>query len=243
MKPWKRFVLAPVAVLAIGGCASRTDIEPAETAQKAPGLAEAAVSQVAGVRITARAPDQWPGQAKIMDQVEPMKVTIENGGDQPIQIQYPEFQLVGPQGEVFSALPPFRIGGPAESPVLEGRYAPLTAPDIAFDGFGIAPVYAPIYPGVPVAPTPFLADPVYYGRTYGVLAERNLPTPEMLSRALPEGILQPGGKLEGYLYFEKVGEGVPSVIFRADLVGAGQGERLGTLSIPFSVQGEGSTGS
>lgn len=243
MKAWRKIILAPAAVLAIGGCASRTDIEPAETARKAPGLAEAAVSEVAGVRITAQSPEEWPGAAEIMDQVEAMKVVIENGGDRPIQIRYPEFQLVGPQGEIFSALPPYRIGGPADSPVLEGRYAPLSAPEFAFDGFGIAPVYAPIYPGVPVAPSPFLADPVYYGRTYGVLAERNLPTPEMLSRALPEGVLQPGGRVEGYLYFEKVDEGVPEVTFRADLVGAGEGERLGTLSIPFTVQGEGTTGS
>jgi hypothetical protein len=56
----------------------------------------------------------------------------------------------------------------------------------------------------------------------------------MIVKALPEGVLEPGGRVTGFVYFEEV-EDVPRVRFVAQLVNASTGARFGTLTIPFVV--------
>jgi hypothetical protein len=58
----------------------------------------------------------------------------------------------------------------------------------------------------------------------------------MLRRALPEGTLEDGGALDGFLYFQDVGEREGRVTLEARLVDARTGEQFGTLSIPFQVE-------
>jgi hypothetical protein len=58
----------------------------------------------------------------------------------------------------------------------------------------------------------------------------------MLRRALPEGTLEPGGTVTGFIYFQGVSEREGSVTLQARLVDARTGEQFGTLSIPFGVR-------
>ncbi len=60
-----------------------------------------------------------------------------------------------------------------------------------------------------------------------------LPTPAMYRNVLPEGVLDPGGSLEGWLYFKHVTVQKGAVTFDAN-VKAADGTSLGELSIPYT---------
>jgi hypothetical protein len=54
---------------------------------------------------------------------------------------------------------------------------------------------------------------------------------------MPEGVLAEGGYLRaGFLYFEEVDEELSRLDFTFELVDATNGERFGTIRIPFSVR-------
>jgi hypothetical protein len=57
----------------------------------------------------------------------------------------------------------------------------------------------------------------------------------MLQRALPEGVVEPGGRVGGFLYFQRL-EGPGPFTFSVDLVDAKTGERLGVITIPFVAE-------
>jgi hypothetical protein len=57
----------------------------------------------------------------------------------------------------------------------------------------------------------------------------------MLAEALPEGVVQEGGKVSGFLYFEGVANRESRVEFVMNLVDASNGENFGQVSIPFAV--------
>jgi hypothetical protein len=57
----------------------------------------------------------------------------------------------------------------------------------------------------------------------------------MLEQALPEGTLQDGGTVSGFLYFQGVAEREKLATLKAQLVDARTGEPFGELSIPFQV--------
>jgi hypothetical protein len=98
----------------------------------------------------------------------------------------------------------------------------------------VAPLYGPLYPGLPTEAGGFFYDPFYYGR-YGDYWRRvELPTPAMVRHALPESVISPGGSVDGYLYFEKVNTEVPRVRFRMDPLNSDRGA-IGTVEIPLVV--------
>jgi hypothetical protein len=59
----------------------------------------------------------------------------------------------------------------------------------------------------------------------------------MIARAMPEGVLDPGGRLDGYVYFEKPQQqrGTP-VELRVDLRGARSGDPSTTLVLRFLIE-------
>ena len=78
-------------------------------------------------------------------------------------------------------------------------------------------------------------NPLYWERFVPVMRTVDLPTFDMLRKALPEGVLEPGGRLSGFVYFEDVGPGVERVELRADFENADTGERIVRLGIPFKT--------
>jgi hypothetical protein len=65
--------------------------------------------------------------------------------------------------------------------------------------------------------------------------ETPLPTKDMLEQALPEGTLENGGTVAGFIYFQSIGKREQQVTLQAQLVDARTGESFGRLSIPFQV--------
>lgn len=71
------------------------------------------------------------------------------------------------------------------------------------------------------------------------MIEYPLPTPEMLRRAVPEGMIEPGGELAGFLFLERIDPREDRVRFRADRVNARSGESFGEVTIPFAMRAKG----
>lgn len=221
----------------LNACAGTANLVPAGTAHALPGVEAAAVEAVEGVRVVAR-PDIWPGFVPVQQEVTPIRVAIYNDGDAPLRVQYREFELTTPDGRIFAALPLLEI----DTAVREPRAVPPVPVRPAFtaNDFEIAPLYAPVYPDLPVGPNLYY-DPEYYEYVdyyYDYWRRYDLPTATMIELAIPEGVLLPGGELEGFLYFEEVGTEVPRVSFRMDLVNARNAALLGTIEIPFVVRDE-----
>jgi hypothetical protein len=100
------------------------------------------------------------------------------------------------------------------------------------DRFRLAPGYWVYYPNIPRWTDPWNDDPDYYDRYYSVWQEP-LPTNEMLELALPEGVLEPRGRVNGFLYFQKLAPRASGASFRVDLVDAKTGRSFGSVRVPF----------
>ncbi|NIS36691.1 MAG: hypothetical protein GWO04_45175 [Actinobacteria bacterium] len=219
-------VLTLIAGLA-AACAARPDLEPAPGAQPAPpGPGKGAMATSNGVTVIARS-DAWTGFPERLEEVTPVQVTIENGSGAPIRLRYSRFALVAPTGETYAAIPPFDVRGEEVEPI--DRYV---------DGFYVAPHLRGYYPGLPAYRGYYPAVYDYYDVYYPRFLEIELPTGDMIQKALPEGVLMPGGRITGFLYFENVDRDVPTVDFTMLLVESvdGDGAPFGTVRIPFRVE-------
>lgn len=159
-----------------------------------------------------------------------IRVEIENAGGAPVRIAYDDLALVDDDGRLYSALPLFRLGdGPEDPAVAPGQ----TRVEPAFQAsqFSVADAYAAIYPSLRAFDGPFDLDRQYNHYYHAQWASIPLPTQEMLSLGLPEGVLGPGGKLSGLLYFEYSGSDLPALQLRGDFANPFTGERLGTVTV------------
>lgn len=213
--------------LALAACVHQRELVPASGAQTLPGRPRTAEETVESVRVQADS-DAWHA-GRVSDVLSPVRVTIENHRDRPLRVSYGQFTLGGPSGFRLAALPPYQV---AASDALAGAVA--VPPGFVGSGFLVAPWAARYYRGVLPWYGPFPYDPVYYNRWYGAWPP-NLPNDEVLRRALPEGVLQPGGQVNGFLFFKEQPPGTQLSLFMA-LVDAESGQSFGTIAIPFTVR-------
>jgi hypothetical protein len=215
---------ALAAVLLAAGCLSATTLQPLPSAPTT--RSGAVTTEGQGVRLMADG-DAWRGTPSDLERlVTPVQVRLENQSGRPLRIQYQYFVLVGDSRFQYAALSPFELRG-------EG---------LAVGGSGFTPGYGSLFLGLEVGHAwgpwnwgwydPF-QDP-YVGGYWR--PPEPLPTRDMLRRALPEGTLENGGTLTGFLYFQDVSERESRVTLQARLVDATTGEQFGTLGIPFDVR-------
>lgn len=275
--------------LAIFSCSSQSQLVPGPGANAVPGNSEAAEITVEGVHLVVDAA-AWRGNQAILQDITPLKVTIENNSGQPLLIRYKDFAITSNKGKYYAALPPYQIEGSVSAPYAAAGYPVIVNPEFGYGGFLIAPYYHDIYPNIPdwrsdrdfqrerrmrhnegmhhrggdatrydSSPGggykndegddedegddfgddfgddwPFY-DPYWYGGYYSYWYNIKLPTPGMLRAAMPEGVIQDGGHLSGFLYFEEVSPGLKMVDFRVDLVNALDEKTFGTILMPFAV--------
>lgn len=159
-------------------------------------MAGAVVASESQVRVIAQA-REWPGPAYIAEVVTPLRIIIENGSARPLQIRYSSFKITAPDGDTYRAIPPRRVTGVVDT----DEYI---RPGFTYSEFYAAPYFRGYYSGVPAYAGEFAVDAPYHEHYDGYWDGRAiLPTPELIGRALPEGVLNPGGRLDGYVYFEK----------------------------------------
>lgn len=221
-----RPVLA-TALLAVG-CVSTTTLQPLASTPTTP--AGTPLAQEHGVRLVANGA-AWKGYPSYLGRiVTPVEVRLENQSGRPLRIDPADFTLVGTSRFEYAALtlPQLSqenvsgVGGSGPEgvagPIIVGR--PPLWPGFGWGWGGFDPFY----------------DPFYGPYAYGYVPEP-LPTEDMVKAALPQGTLQPGGAVTGFLYFQNVSEREGQVTLRARLVDARTGEQFGTLDIPFEVRG------
>lgn len=221
--------IALLTTLLLAACAPMgRSLEPAVPATQVPAVrGAAAADEAAGVEFIVNA-HAWSGFPDDLDVVTPLLVTIENNGDVPLRIRYRELDLVTDAGVELAAMPPFDVEGTAVEPVTV-RMWPSSR-------FLVAPYMSPTYPFHDRWGGPFAYDPFYYDDTFTSFQRVNLPTGDMIARALPEGVLQPGGRVTGFVYFQNPPETAERVTFTAELVNAETGDQFGIVRIPFTLR-------
>lgn len=181
----------------------------------------------AGVRVTVVA-DRWSGQPAQLTQVIPLLVTLENNGSSPLRVRYDAFGLRTPAGKWLPAFPPFEIEGD-EVVAVQGPYP------YPVHGFLVAPYLGRHYPFFTAFNGPFYYDPFYYDSFYPAFARVSLPTGDMVQKALPEGVLEPGGRITGFLYFETANFDPDRGTFAADLIDAKTLRRVGRIEAVLEI--------
>ncbi|HZH13336.1 MAG TPA: hypothetical protein VE057_03135 [Archangium sp.] len=242
--PW----LALAALLLAAGCVSTTTLQPLPSTPTT--QAGSAIAEAEGVRLVADG-DAWKGVPSDLERiVTPVRVRIENQSGRPLRMEYESFTLKGNSHFEYAALSPFQLGDEGTAAVggsgQEGHVALSVGVGVRSHwgwgpgAFGWGPSwgrgwygsgwYDPWY-------GPGFYDP-FWGPSSSWYrpAPEPLPTRDMLRNALPEGTLDTGGTLTGFLYFQNVSEREGTVTLLARLVDARTGEQFATLSIPFGVR-------
>ncbi len=230
--------------LAVGACAPAS-LRPARDARVDTDAPLAATAEDSRVRVVVE-PGAWSANPRNLDQeILPLKVTIENNSNEPVRVRYADFTLAAERGVQYTPLPPLAI----EGSVTETSRRPVAVtphygirPYYSYQGFVVAPWYGPYYEGTGDAPAgiapwsyPWAYDPTYYD-TYYPRWLVDLPTPDMLARALPEGIVEPGGRVTGFMYFPRITASLDRVTFQANLKdGAHDDQTVASVRLPFEV--------
>lgn len=234
----KRFA---VLLLLGAGCALEPVLVPDATAQKLGD--KVAFTETQGVRVSVNG-DAWKGDPfNLPDVLTPLHVSIENGGPVPLRLAYRDFAIVGESGMRYSALSPLQIDSQLPTGSIErpdGRYTTVAYQARArvpprFHGrrFYVAPHYGYYYPGYPLWGSPFPYS------SWGMTAyswPQTLPTEDMIAEALPEGVLEPGGHVDGFVYFQGVTRREQRVRFDFKMYDAQTGQQLGEAVVPFMVK-------
>jgi hypothetical protein len=226
--------------LILSGCAT-SRLQPASDAQLVPNQPLAAASESAGVRLVVQA-EAWRGAPERLDrELTPLKVTIENESDRPVRVRYEDFILETGRGLQYTPLPPINIKGEvtqtADAPVYVPRYAiapRVIVPRFGYRDFYLAPWFVSYYSGFRPWGYPWHFNALYYDTYYPRWTVR-LPTEDMLEMAIPEGVIDAGGSLSGFLYFPDLDEDLQRVVFKANLSGAREGKPLAALQVPFEM--------
>jgi hypothetical protein len=228
--------LGVLALMVVAGCIPEARLQPQPSARTLAGDTSAAVAEAAGVRLVADG-DSWKGHPSNLERrLTPVEIRVENHSGRPLSIRYALFDLTGESRFQYAAIPLLNLDEVASdnSPLCVAGYSPGYWSARRAWGWRRGwrgpwdrpwrpnPYYDPFY------------DPYYPGRPY-VRCEQPLPTQEMLDEALPEGTLENGGAVSGFLYFQGVAERERQVTLHARLVDAATGESFGELRIPFEV--------
>lgn len=223
-------LLVSLLLLTAAGCMTNPSLRPAPGAQLADGEKDAAVAQEHGVELVID-PNDWSAFPRELDRrMTPVRATIVNHSEHPIEVRYDNFSLSGIEGVTYHPLPPIDIKGTV---TRIGRY-PVVAPRFAFSGFWLAPYYDPYFVGLHPWTHHWPYDAFYYQRYYPRW-EIDLPTQEMIELAIPEGVIEPKGRVSGFLYFpslDRADEG-ERVTFSAKLVNARTDATFGSVGVPF----------
>lgn len=228
-----------ITCAAIAGCAGSPTLQPAPDAAVIDSKGMTATDSAEGVTLTARY-GAWNGDVNIESAITTLRVTIENNSPHKLRIRYSDFALVTDRNARYAALPPYDVTGSVSAPAMASAYRPIDRPGFRYDGFSVAPHYYSIYPYLtPYELEALYFDPFYYSHYYPYWdrMRTELPTPDMLRKVVPEGVLDEGGEIEGFLYFEKLVQlrDDQRVNFHVDLVDAINGQRFASLHIPFIV--------
>lgn len=221
-------ILMAVAAISASACARTVaHLSPAPGANTVGGIGQGATATAAGVQVTARS-RAWQWDPTDLDtKVTPLLIELQNNGTSPALVRYNHVWLTDASGNRYNAMPPYDIDGS-----LSEAYT-VRNPYYGFSRFSVAPYLGRWYPRFSRFNGAFAYDPAYYRPYFTEYARIALPTADMVQRALPEGVLSPGGHAEGFVYFEAFKRGAGALTLNVDIVDATSGSVIGTAHIPF----------
>ena len=156
------------------------DAAPNATPVGGPG--RGAVTTAAGIRVAAHAGAwQW-GPSDLDTKVTPILLELQNNGQMPVLVRYNHITLPDSLGHRFAAMPPYDTNGS-----LSEAYT-IQNPIYGFDRFAVAPYLSRWYPRFTRYDGAFAYDPTYYTPYVTRYHTVQLPTVDMVQRALPEGV-------------------------------------------------------
>jgi hypothetical protein len=226
-----RPIAAVLCIFALEACAHGKVLEPAAGATLAPGREDVAETVAAGVTIMVTG-DAWKGDPQDLGNLlTPVRVSLDNHSGKALRVSYRDFSLAGASGSHYAAIPPIEAHGR-----ISAREAP-SSPSLRLagweqGGFYVAPQDSYLYPGLRAWSGPFAYEPTDHGGSSASWPER-LPTQDMVSEALPEGVVHDGGRVAGFVYFQKVTARESAVEFELTLADASDGKPFGRVAIPF----------
>lgn len=218
-------ILLVASAVAIAGCARQyAELSPAVGAVPASGPGEGAVASAAGVQVSAHM-QAWHFDPPDLDhKLTPVLMQFTNNSARAIVIRYKDMALTDAGGARYDVIPPYDISGTLSVPVtIQNPYA--------YNGYAYNYRYAAAY--VPYDAGGFVYDPYYYRPYVTVYTNVPLPTPEMVSRSLPEGPVPAGATAGGFVFFRSFPRGERLLTLRVDIIDQASSAMLGTVTIPF----------
>ncbi|HTE46103.1 MAG TPA: hypothetical protein VK636_12705 [Gemmatimonadaceae bacterium] len=226
----KLIIMSAVAGTALSGAAcTRTiaKLSPAPGTNVVEGAGKGAAATVADVRVVARA-GAWQWQPRDLEtKATPILLELRNDAKYPVSVRYNRISLTDADGHRFAVMAPYDVDGS-----LSEAYT-VRNPFYGFDRFTVAPYLSRWYPRFSRYAGAFALDRSYYSPYATRYREIKLPTVDMVQRALPEGVLSPGGHATGFVYFEALHRDAKTLTLTVDIVDASTGELVNTAHIPF----------
>ena len=225
---------AMLVLLFVTSCSEEKKIELVPKDDDEVTLSETETITIDSVQVTVSS-DSWVGSPEVRNEVTPLKITVANNNENPIKITYDNMKLVSEDSTVFTALPIYNLIGTVNDVQLAPEHNVIVESEIDHDRFYIYPMYTRVYNNIPITDYKYFEDPSYYSQYYSEWNETGMPTAGMRNLALPEGILDNGGSISGFVYFQKVDADVESVELSMDIINAENNEVLGNIQLPFWV--------
>lgn len=230
------FCLLVAGALALGACERGSQPEAqaptVPQAERGPSVSQMTIQ---GVHVTARA-DSWGGDARISSEVTPVRVLIKNDSEASIAIRLRNFELVENE-QSYRPLPLHDIEGLVLVDEVAARGSELELAARRALSFKFAPFYKATDPELDTYAGEFGVDEEYL-TTFGPEFDMtSLPTETMWRAALPEGVLMPGGYLDGYLYFQQLPGSMTSASFQATFPRAAVPTVVATFDMPVQLEG------
>jgi hypothetical protein len=221
--------LAILGALGAAGCSRNyAKLTPAPSASVVAGPGGGAGTIVEGVRVIARSEAWHWDPTNLHSKVTPILIELQNMGSHNVAVRYQRIALVDESdGTVFHAMPPYDINASVKQKVT------MAYP---YSGYAVAPYLTGYYPSLLRYNGAWAYDAGYYAPYYTAYVKVELPTMEMVQRALPEGVLSPDGTASGFVYFESLNRHMGVLNLMIDLVDAETNCPLGTAKIPFRTR-------
>jgi hypothetical protein len=159
----------------------------------------------------------WP--ADLGRVVTPVHVSVVNRSASPVRLSHDDCTLALADGRRLSIVLPHEVRGV----VFEPPPVALPRAGFALDA-GAGRDWVMRGPAVTAE-----ADPARVGEQFA------LPSPDVLERALPEGVLDAGQTASGFLYFERLRPPPIRGELVVQLVAAHDGERLSRVVVPLPL--------
>lgn len=223
-------LLALGTAASLGCSRAESDMEiGAEPERTTVTVNDAEVATAAGVQVRAMPVTRTSRYQNEMEYL-PVHLEIRNRSDQPLRLRYDAFAL-GPGGA--DAVPVHWLDqAQTGMPGIGG----LPASGWRESGYEVAGEYADLFPDATPYEGEFEETTVDAYRARGGAGELGaFRDRELLADVIPEGVIRPGGFVDGTVWFERPDDVTGAVPLTLELVNAESGERFGEIRVSLDL--------